>query len=402
MCYTYLRYTKWYYTKWYNAKWCNAIGHNKKGRANMNPFKYGCTVAGDFFCPRPMLERELASRIESGQNVVIQGERRTGKTSLVLETVRHLKNIALFHADFLCVRDQVDLCSRLVAALARLEESDGWFTKVFRMLANLRPTVSIDPSTGSPTVTLDAKVAADPMTLDTILNALLSQTKRRRICVFLDEFQDILDIDDGERILAVLRSKIQLDSNTPYIFLGSIRNKMADIFFKYSSPFYHSAAALSVGNIAAADFYPFIKKRFETGKRKLSRPMFDAIARFARDTPGFIQELCDALWQMSDKGTAFEEKDITAALEVIFAREQDHYTFAVRQLTALQTRVLRAIAENSGKEVTSGAFLETAHVYNAASVKKAIAKLEHLEIIYNFDGEYRFTSPFFREWLLRR
>lgn len=34
--------------------------------------KYGCTVAGDFFCPRPMLERELASRIESGQNVVIQ------------------------------------------------------------------------------------------------------------------------------------------------------------------------------------------------------------------------------------------------------------------------------------------------------------------------------------------
>ena len=130
--------------------------------------------------------------------------------------------------------------------------------------------------------------------------------------------------------------------------------------------------------------------------------MFDAIARFTRDTPGFIQELCDALWQMSDKGTTFEEKDITAALEVIFAREQDHYTFAVRQLTALQTRVLRAIAENGGKEVTSGAFLETAHVYNAASVKKAIAKLEHLEIIYNFDGEYRFTSPFFREWLIRR
>ena len=67
----------------------------------MNPFKYGCTVNGDFFCPRPALERELASRIESGQNVVMQGDRRTGKTSLVLETVRHLKNIALFHADFL-------------------------------------------------------------------------------------------------------------------------------------------------------------------------------------------------------------------------------------------------------------------------------------------------------------
>ena len=39
----------------------------------MNPFKYGCTVNGEFFCPRPALERELASRIESGQNVVMQG-----------------------------------------------------------------------------------------------------------------------------------------------------------------------------------------------------------------------------------------------------------------------------------------------------------------------------------------
>ena len=25
----------------------------------MNPFKYGCTVNGDFFCPRPALEREM-------------------------------------------------------------------------------------------------------------------------------------------------------------------------------------------------------------------------------------------------------------------------------------------------------------------------------------------------------
>ena len=38
----------------------------------------------------------------------------------------------------------------------------------------------------------------------------------------------------------------------------------------------------------------------------------------------------------------------------------------------------------------------------AASVKKAVAKLERENIIYNCDGEYRFGSPFFSEWLLRR
>ena len=368
----------------------------------MNPFKYGCTVNGDFFCPRPALEKELASRIESGQNVVMQGDRRTGKTSLVLETVRHMTGIALFHADFLCVRDQADVCRRLVAALARLEDSESWITKTIRMLAHLRPTVSIDPSSGTPTVTVDPRVAAEPATLDAVLDVLLAQTKRRKTCVLLDEFQDILDIDDGERTLAVLRSRIQLDSNTPYIFLGSIRNKMAEIFFKYSSPFYHSAAAFKVGNIDPDEFFAFIKKRFATGGRKLTRAMFDAIARTARDTPGFIQELCDALWQMSNSGATLKESDIQEALAIIFAREHDHFTFAIKQLTAQQTRVLRTIAERGGKEIFSGAFLDAAQVYNAASVKKAVAKLERENIIYNYDGEYRFGSPFFCEWILRQ
>ena len=200
----------------------------------------------------------------------------------------------------------------------------------------------------------------------------------------------------------MLRSRIQLDSNTPYIFLSSIRNKMAEIFFKYSSPFYHSAAAFKVGNIDPDEFFAFIKKRFATGGRKLTRAMFDAIARTARDTPGFIQELCDALWQMSSKGTTHEESDIQQALAIIFARENDHFTFALKQLTAQQTRVRRTIAVRGGREILSGSFLEAAQVFNAASVKKAVAKLERENIIYNYDGEYRFGSPFFCEWILRQ
>ena len=52
----------------------------------MNPFKYGCVVDGEFFCPRPELERQLRAFAESGQNVVVQGERRMGKTSLIKHT----------------------------------------------------------------------------------------------------------------------------------------------------------------------------------------------------------------------------------------------------------------------------------------------------------------------------
>lgn len=367
----------------------------------MNPFKYGCSVKGDFFCPRPILEKQLASYIESGQNVVMQGERRTGKTSLVLETVRNMRSVALFHADFLCVRDQADICGRLVAALAKLESSDSWLSKVMRSIAHLRPVMSIDPSSGSPTFSLDARLASAPSTFESILDAIIAQTARRKICVVLDEFQDILDVNDGERILAIMRGRIQLDSNTAYVFLGSVRNRMADIFFHPKSPFYRGAASLPVEGIDPGDFYTFLKARFAKGKRDFPRETFDAVSALSRNTPGFMQELCDAIWQTTSSGDIIGTDKLPNALETIYAREHDHFAFFIKQLTALQTRVLKAIAIRGGSEICSADFLAATNTYNATSTKKAVAKLESEEIVYWFEGEYRFVNPFFREWIKR-
>ena len=367
----------------------------------MNPFKYGCTVRDAYFCPRPALQRELASRISAGQNVVIQGERRTGKTSLVLETVRNLKGVSLFHADFLGIRDQATLCNRLVGAFARLETSDGWFAKALRMIGSLRPTVSVDPLSGSPTVSVDARIASMPASLESILDLLVAQTDKRKTCVVFDEFQDILDIDGGDEALAVMRSRIQLDPDTPYVFLGSVRNRMTDIFWSPKSPFYHSAAALKVGSIDDADFYKFLKGRFATGKRSFPRSLYDAVSGMAHKTPGYVQELCDAIWQTSEQGSELGRDNVDSALEAIFEREQDHYMVFVKRLTALQLRVLKAVAALGGREPYSERFLEAAGTRNASSVKKALAKLENEDIAYPFDGDYHFVNPFFGLWLAR-
>ena len=367
----------------------------------MNPFKYGSTVEGDFFCPRPDLEQKLAAYIQSGQNVVIQGERRTGKTSLVLETVRNMKGVALFHADFLAVRDLADLCERLVSAFAKLERSDTWLSKTFRFLSHLRPVMSIDQNSGSPTISLDTRIASEPATLDAILDAILGQTSKRKVCVVLDEFQDLLDIEDGERALAVMRGRIQLDSNTPYIFLGSVRNRMTDMFWRPKSPFYHSAAAFPVGEIDESEFFKFISQRFATESRALTQEAFDAIYATSNRNPGYTQELCESLWLTTSAGDTLKPEDVSKALGLVFDREREHFAFFIKQLTALQTRVLKTIAAIGGKEPYSARFCDAANVHNTASIKKAIAKIEKEDLAYWFDGEYRFVNPFFREWLRR-
>ena len=70
----------------------------------MNPFRYGCVVDGEFFCPRPELERQLQAFAESGQNVVILGERRMGKTSLIKHSIGGMRRMRMLYIDLYCIK----------------------------------------------------------------------------------------------------------------------------------------------------------------------------------------------------------------------------------------------------------------------------------------------------------
>ncbi len=122
----------------------------------MNPFKHGQIVTGDDFCGREEEVRILGDRITAGQNVVLYGERRCGKSSLITESVRTLKNRKAVYVDFLNVRSIDDVCKRIAAGILKLEKAETAFRRVGRALAALRPTLTIDPFTGAPSLGFEA------------------------------------------------------------------------------------------------------------------------------------------------------------------------------------------------------------------------------------------------------
>ena len=368
----------------------------------MNPFKYGCVVSGDSFCARPELERRLAEYIRTGQNVVIQGERRMGKTSLVRATVGKMRGVSMVYADLLGLCDVADLCGRLASALAESDRTLPFYRKLGRLLTKLRPTVTIDSDSGMPVFSLDSVAAAASGSLDAILSAIAVEAKERKLCVVLDEFQDILGIEDGRRTLAVMRGKIQLDSATPYVFLGSVRNKMTDVFWDPDSPFYHSAAALPVGEIPDEDFYVFAYEKFKAGRRSLPRDSFDAILALAQRIPGYVQELCDAIWDCTDRGYGISMREIGEGIKGVFARERDHYEVFMQRLTPIQRKVVSALAIYGGRGVYSGAFIANANVSGIGTMRRSLAKLIAENLVYRYEDEYKFFNPFFAEWLRRR
>ena len=70
----------------------------------MAPFKYGMIVDGENYCPRPELARQFSKLVAAGLNVVVQGERRMGKTSFVRETIRAMRGMELVYIDLYCVK----------------------------------------------------------------------------------------------------------------------------------------------------------------------------------------------------------------------------------------------------------------------------------------------------------
>ena len=128
----------------------------------MNPFRYGQVVLDKDFCSRPQLEKILTDYISSAQNVLLEGERRTGKTSLIYQVVHKLKKLRLLYIDIMEIKTVDDFCRRVIKAIVSMEQKSGAVEKIFKSLAHLKPSITIDPLTGSPSVSLDASIRLKP------------------------------------------------------------------------------------------------------------------------------------------------------------------------------------------------------------------------------------------------
>ena len=367
----------------------------------MNPFVYGRVVSSGDFCPRPVLSRMLEEFIRSRQNVLVQGERRTGKTSLIREIAGRMGS-RLIYVDFLESRSVHDVVRRLVSGLVSLDSKAGILDRVLGAVAHLRPTFSVDQITGNPVLSLDAAVKVRPETVEGILDAFEEAGRGKGLVVVFDEFQDILNLEDSAQVLALMRGRIQLQQEVTYIFAGSIRNELNGIFTDPESPFFKSAAVIEVGAIEHEAFGEFIKAKFSSGGRTIRDEELADIYRIADDIPGDVQQLCNALWDCSEPGAEIISRLVPAALELIFSREIRGYENALAKITEHQIRTLVSMARLGGDKPFSREFLESVGTVHVNAVRSSLERLEKLKIVYRRNNRYVLVNPFFKAWLLHK
>lgn len=367
----------------------------------MIPFIYGTVVTKDFFCGRETDILHINELLLSSQNIVLHGERRIGKSSLVVEVIRRQKKLTGIYVDLMEVKSEEDLFQRLARGVLSAKYKKSMFELLSTTLAGFKPQIGIDPITQLPTLSIDIKTKIEDSSIDAIFNSVTEINKKQKVVVFIDEFQDVLKIKESRFILAKLRSKIQHLSDVSFVFAGSIRNQMEQIFADNDSPFFKSAIPITVGPIEHDLLIKFIKTRFKIGKRNISEEIITKIFDITDMISGDIQQFCEAIWSTSSYGEEIKKDSFYKAVELIFSHEIVVYQRIFGELTNFQLKVLKGVAQYGGIGIYSNNFFEKNGFTNASSVKRSIDKLVKVKILFFYKKEYKFANPFFKLWLLK-
>ncbi|MBM4130222.1 ATP-binding protein [bacterium] len=362
----------------------------------MLPFRFGMRVDGDEFCGRRRELAQLRAYLESAGRVYVVGERRIGKTSLIFEAARTLGGTRVVDVDLLAVRSLADVTQRLAAAVVRAETGQARLLDLLKGLAQLRPTLGVDPSTGAPTVGFAPGAGGRPESLESVF-ALIGEWSRA--VVVLDEFQDILAVPDHAAVLAQLRGLVQKQPRASFVYCGSLRHRMEDIFTRDDSPFFKAAMRLQVGAIERAEFRDFLAAKFAGARRTVAPGLLDDICDLCHDNPGDVQRFCTALWQVTTDGQALTASELPAAWAMVFAMHAQEYEVILRSLSAQQVQALRGLASLGGRSRLTRELLASTGIALLPSLAKALSAMVGRGLVVKEGTEFRIGDPFLSRWL---
>ncbi|GHT98144.1 ATPase [Spirochaetia bacterium] len=368
----------------------------------MNPFKYGTIVHGDDFYDRKEECSRIVETLMGGNNIVLYAPRRFGKTSLVFKVMEQLekKNSTCVYFDFMTVYSPESFVRLYAKALSAKQTSLEKFVKTFAAaVKNIRPTLSYNTE-GEAEFSVDfANTTVDETAVAQLLDmpeTLGSKTKK--VVVFFDEFQEAAKLHQIH-FENLLRSKIQQQVNTSYLFLGSKTHMLHELFDNKKRAFYHSASQISIGPLPEADTIAYLQKKLAASGITLDVETGQYLIAAAGNIPHYIQLLAAEVWQyLIDTKKPVTKNVVDYCVKQILALKGDYYMELFDRQSQSRKQLLQSLTV-SGKTIFSAAYIHTHRLTSVPTVQRAIRELVEEGIAEKLHDEYVLADPFFRAFI---
>ena len=363
-----------------------------------NPFSVNSYLGPDYFCDRENELKTLELAMNNGCNLTFISPRRMGKTGLIKHFFAKTpaSNAHCLYVDLdgtTCMKDFIKVFSETL-----LQTSISWPQRVMkdlvRGLAKLRPTMTPNPLTGE----LSWSVSIEP---NTEVNTLLSifdylESSSKRCFVAFDEFQTIANYTE-KNVEATLRSYIQHMHNVNFIFAGSQRHIMSEMFISPKRPFYNSTQMMTLNAIPREKYYEFASRHISTIRQKFTETDFDYLYNRFQGHTWYLQCVLNRLYANRIAPTT---DNINLMVRQIVTENASSYMTFCRLLPKNQVDLLRAVARNGEvTEISNMNFIQENCLPAPSSVRAAAKSLVDKEFLYLDSGKYTVYDRFFSLWL---
>ena len=378
------------------------MARNKKKKLE-NPFVYQGYESPSYFCDRTEETENILSALRNGRNITLISPRKIGKTGLISHTFHRILEQ---ESDVICIyidifstnnlQEFVEIISKAVISDA-LNREKSFMMKALDFFKGLRPTITPDLLTGMPTVSVNVVPVQVEYTLKSIFTHLESLNKR--VYLAIDEFQQITEYPE-KGTEALLRSYILFVHNVRFIFSGSKKHLMEEMFCSPKRPFYQSTQLMELNPLHEEIYYDFANKFFEGKKGNISKEAFHSLYQRFDGYTWYIQAVLHRLYEQEK--LVDTESQVSDAILFQINTLSSHYQTLATLLSDNQFSLLKAIAQAGVvSQPQSMEFIQRYSLPSTSSVKSALEVLVEKDLVYRTSEGYIVYDRFMGLWLCR-
>jgi AAA+ ATPase superfamily predicted ATPase len=342
-------------------------------------------VTGTYFCNRQAERKQLLRNLEKKRHTILVSPRRYGKTSLSNQVFQELDSRWVFaHADFLIALDADDIEKTILvlvgASLPKLVPFHKNLFEKMRAFFSFSQAKLVISESGP---AIEFGVSAKPQ--QTIVEALMgldhfAEKQKKQVALLFDEFQQVGQIKDSEPIEAAIRHAAERSKNVCYIFSGSNRHLLSQMFDDTSRPLYHLCEKLPVERIEAKEYQAHLNRLAKLRWGKTLEPVvLEHILFCSKCHPYYINLLCSRIWDLESPIQTGEA--VEAVWRQYVEEEKGRIADEITQLTLNQRKILVGIAREQVSQPTNKTFLATINL-SLASAAQAVKILLEKDMIY--------------------
>lgn len=363
------------------------------------PFTTQQLARSPYFTDREREVRRVLEVMRSRDRLVLFGERRMGKSSVIARAAEQLaeSNGVVIAADAWTVDDLDGLNRALMHSvpstwllgerIQRMAMSLGSLLRV-TMNDQGKPEIRLAPSTDRD---------ADPLKrLDRILRTLdeVAREHDGPVAVVIDEFQKVEELQAGSAA-GLLRQVVLETPHLAYVFAGSAVGLVTDLIGP-KGPF-HAMDRLEVKGIDPVHLSTWIRDRFRTHGLDVSREFTDEI--YARGGPvtEYVMRLAKVTFRRGSAEGKVQPTLITEAFDEIVADHAGSFELIWGKLSLTKRQVLRAVADGEAQLTSRDVMLR----YGIGASSSAVYAIDELrrEGLLAPGLPPRVSDPFLAAWL---